>query len=57
MVPTLFLTDTIGPEYLGLNQLGGILGVPLFLTEPIVPEYLGLDQLGGILGMGIFLEY
>ena len=46
----------LGPVYLGLDQLGGILGRGLFLTESIVPEYLGLDQLGGILGMAIFLN-
>ena len=41
---------TLGPEYLGLYQLGGILGRGIFLTETLGPEYLGLDQLGGILG-------
>ena len=50
MVPTLFLTELVGPEYLGLYQLGGILGRGIFLRESIVPEYLGYNQLGGILG-------
>ena len=54
MVPTLFLRDRIGPAYLGLDQLGGILGRGIFLTEVIVPEYLGLNQLGGILRYTLF---
>ena len=56
MSPPSFWTRVLGPEYLGSDQLGGILGRGIFLTETLGPVYLVLYQLGGILVRGIFLE-